>query len=105
MHAKTEVLKEDAQEWDENREKRVQTWRSFQMKKTKTIQKERKKEYLESKYLVKAISKKEKKPARSFFEMKPLHIKPEERMGAQREGRVQHSKPMGLDEEYKKSWR
>ena len=79
------------------------------MKKTKTIQKERKKEYLESKYLANAHksseTKKKKKPAREFFEMKPLHVRPEERTEAQKEQKTEVSKPMGLNEDYKKKWR
>jgi hypothetical protein len=33
------VLKEQAQEWDEGREKRTENWRKFNDKKTKLIQK------------------------------------------------------------------
>ena len=36
---KTQILKEDAEEWDAGREKRTQNWRDFGAKKTKTIKK------------------------------------------------------------------
>ena len=67
---KTQILKEDAEEWDQGREKRTQNWRDFNHKKTKTIKKQKKYEN---------TGTGKKPPSKRFFEMKPAPVKPEER--------------------------
>lgn len=66
---KDDVLKDDAQDWETGREKRVQNWRDFKDKKSKRIQKQKK---LDEKGIKKTINK-------IYYERKAAPIKPEER--------------------------
>lgn len=102
--AKDEVLRDDAQEWEANREKRVQNWRDFKNKKSKKIQKQKK---LDEKGIKKTVNK-------AYFERKAAPIKPEERPEINVQNTTQYGliqgdnkymKPLGIQDDYKKSWR
>ena len=80
--AADEIVQEDMKAWEENREKRVASWRSFSQKKTRTEKKKK------VKYGVHAP------PLRA--EERPAHL----RMPAD-----ESSKPAGLNDDYKKKWR
>ena len=66
---KDEILLEDAQQWEKGREQRVQNWRAFTEKKTKTIKKQKKYEDKASAKLKRA----------KFYEMKSAPVRPEQR--------------------------
>lgn len=75
-----EILKEDLKAWEDNREKRVESWRTFSEKKTR-------------------IEKRKK----THFGIKAPPVKMEERPEHAKvdlEGR-----PLGINEDYKKQWR
>lgn len=78
--ATEEVLKEDMKAWEDNREKRVDSWRKFTDLKTK-------------------IEKKKK----AHFGIKAPPVKAEER--PEYAQKYDGSKPMGMNEDYKKTWR
>jgi len=78
--AKEEILKEDMKAWDDNRDNRVNAWRSFTDKKVK-------------------IEKKKK----THFGIKAPQTRMEER--PDHAPNLDNTKPMGINEDYKKSWR
>lgn len=91
---KDEILKEDAEQWEANREQRVQSWRTFTMKKTKAIHKQKKQE----------SKPQSKKLQKHFFEMRAAPVLPEARPETIQnnqsygimQGDSKFSKPMGL---------
>ena len=83
--ATEEIMKEDMKAWEDNRDKRVDSWRSFTDKKSKI---ERKK--------------------KTHFGIKAPPPKAEERPDYARVdiiGGLAMNKPMGMNEDYKKQWR
>ena len=77
-----EILKEDLKAWEENREKRVDSWRSFSEKKTR-------------------IEKKKK----THFGIKAPPVKQEERPEYAKTQAELEGRPLGINEDYKKQWR
>ena len=77
-----EILKEDLKAWEENREKRVESWRNFSDKKQR-------------------IEKKKK----THFGIKAPPVKQEERPEYARVQVDLDGKPLGIQDEYKKQWR
>ena len=80
--AAEEIIQEDMKAWEENREKRVASWRSFSQKKQRTEKRKK------VKYGVHAPPLK--------AEERPAHLKMTE---------TDTNKPMGMNDEYKKKWR
>lgn len=79
--AQEDVLKEDLKAWEENRDKRVESWRTFNTHKEK---KEKKKK---TKYGIRApANKAEERPESSL-------------------SKGDSFKPMGMNDDYKKTWR
>ena len=101
--ARDEVLKDDALEFEAGREKRVQNWRDFMHTKSKKIQKQKK---LDEKGIKKTVNK-------SGFERRAAPIRPEQRpetmQNSEKYGLIlgdsKYSKAMGIQDDYKKSWR
>lgn len=77
-----QIVKEDQKAWDENRDKRVDAWRNFTDKKSK-------------------IEKKKK----THFGIKAPQTKMETRPETSMKGIGESNKPMGINDDYKKSWR
>ena len=93
---KDQIHREDAQEWEENREKRVNQWRNFVDKKSKTIKKQKKNEN--------KLKEGKKIKATKFHEMKSMPIRPEQRTDVQQD-KVGFTHDLGKKDDYKKTWR
>ena len=77
-----EILKEDLKAWEENREKRVESWRTFSEKKSR-------------------IEKRKK----THFGIKAPPVRQEERPEYAKVATDLEGKPLGINEDYKKQWR
>ena len=77
-----EIMQEDMKAWEENREQRVTSWRQFSSKKART----------------------EKKKKMKFGVHAPP-LKAEERPAHAKLDQTDSTKPMGLNDDYKKKWR
>ena len=77
-----EILKEDLKAWEENREKRVESWRNFSDKKSR-------------------IEKKKK----THFGINAPPVKQEERPEYAKVQVDIEGKPLGINDDYKKLWR